>query len=172
MMQKIYDEDATELIISHNGLQSKAILVSQTGLSRLRKIEAAVKQILISYTVGENNFEMMDDLRKALGGGKMKNEGESMETRYVIVRTYSAGVFAGEFVSRSGQEVILKNARRLWYWTGSASLSQMAMEGTSSPSTCKFPCPVDQVELLQAIEILDCTEKAKASIGSVPVWKQ
>jgi hypothetical protein len=98
-------------------------------------------------------------------------KGDEMESKYVIVRTYSAGVFAGYLFSRNGQEVILKNARRLWYWTGAASLSQMAMEGTSSPSTCKFPCSVDQVELLQAIEILDCSENAKASIEAVPVWK-
>ena len=46
------------------------------------------------------------------------------------------------------------------------------MEGTSNPSGCKFPCPVDRVELLQAVEILDVTPKAKASIDAVPVWKQ
>jgi hypothetical protein len=90
----------------------------------------------------------------------------------VIVRTYSAGVFMGELVSRKGQEVVLNNARRIWYWAGAASLSQLAMEGTSNPSGCKFPCPVDRVELLQAIEILDVTPKAKASIDAVPVWKQ
>ena len=92
--------------------------------------------------------------------------------QYVIVRTYSAGVFAGEFVSREGREVKLKNARRLWYWSGASSLSQLAMEGTKKPSECKFPCPVDSVLLLEAIEILDVTESAKKSIESVPVWKQ
>jgi len=90
--------------------------------------------------------------------------------KYVLVRTYSAGVFAGKLESRNGQEVVLRNARRIWYWKGAASLSQLAMEGTSMPSECKFPCEVDKVELLQAIEILDVTEKARASIGSVPVW--
>jgi len=89
---------------------------------------------------------------------------------YVIVRTYSAGVFAGEFVSRKGQEVILKNARRIWYWSGAASLSQLAMEGTSKPNECKFPCEVSEVELLQAIEIINVTNKAKESIKGVPVW--
>lgn len=92
--------------------------------------------------------------------------------RYVIVRTYSAGVFAGEIVSRNGQEVVLKDARRLWYWKGAASLSQLATDGTSCPKECKFPCEVSQVELLQAIEILDVTEKAKESIKGVPVWQQ
>lgn len=92
--------------------------------------------------------------------------------KYVIVRTYSAGVFAGYLESRTGKEVVMRNARRIWHWEGSATLSQLAMEGTSKPENCKFPCEVDRVELLDAIEILDCTEKAKESIASVPVWKK
>ncbi len=92
--------------------------------------------------------------------------------KYVIVRTYSAGVFAGELESRNGQEVVLLNARRLWYWSGAASLSQLAMEGTKNPTECKFPCEVSRVELLQAIEILDVTPEAKESIKMVPIWKQ
>lgn len=95
-----------------------------------------------------------------------------MEKKYVIVRTYSAGVFAGELESRNGQEVVLRNARRIWYWDGAASLSQLAMEGTSKPENCKFPCAVDRVELLQVIEILDVTEEARKSIEGVPVWKK
>ena len=91
--------------------------------------------------------------------------------KYVIVRTYSAGVFAGELESRTGQEVVLRNARRIWYWAGAASLSQLAMEGTKKPDECKFPCEVDRVELLQAIEILDVTPEARESIKGVPVWQ-
>lgn len=88
-----------------------------------------------------------------------------------IVRTQSAGVFAGEIISRSGKEVQLKNARRLWYWAGAASLSQLAESGTSKPMECKFPEPVQNIILTEAIEILTMTEKAVASIASVPVWK-
>ena len=91
--------------------------------------------------------------------------------KYVIVRTYSAGVFAGYLKSRKGQEVLLLNARRLWYWAGAASLSQLAMEGTSAPESCKFPVEVEQVELLQVIEILSVTKKAQDSIKSVKVWQ-
>jgi len=92
--------------------------------------------------------------------------------KYVIVRTYSAGVFAGNLESRTGQEVILTDARRIWYWSGAASLSQLAMEGTSDPANCKFPCPVTRVELLQAIEILDTTLQAEKSIKEVLIWKK
>ncbi len=90
--------------------------------------------------------------------------------RYVIVRTYSAGVFAGYLESRKGQEVVMSDARRIWYWSGAASLSQLSIDGTSKPSECKFPAAVPRVELLQAIEILDVSNKAKKSIEAVPVW--
>lgn len=93
------------------------------------------------------------------------------EERYVIVRTQSAGVFAGTLVSRNGQEVVLSDARRLWYWAGAASLSQLAVSGTSQPKKCKFPVAVPRVELLQAIEILDVTSEARKSIEGVSEWK-
>lgn len=92
--------------------------------------------------------------------------------RYVIVRTQSAGVFAGYLKSRKGQEVTMTDARRIWYWAGAASLSQLSTDGTSKPDLCKFPTPVKSIELMQAIEILDVTPKAKKSIESVPVWAQ
>ena len=92
--------------------------------------------------------------------------------KYVIVRTENAGVFAGWLESRNGQEVVLQNARRIWFWKGAASLSQLAMEGTSCPNECKFPIAVTRVELLTAIEILDCSPIAQTSILAVPIWKQ
>ena len=92
--------------------------------------------------------------------------------KYVIVRTYSAGVFAGTLVKREGKEVTLKNARRLWYWSGAASLSQLAMEGVKNPSSCKFPCEVENVVLTEAIEIIDCTKEAQKSISEVQVWEK
>lgn len=88
-----------------------------------------------------------------------------------IVRTYSAGVFYGEFVSRDGKEVVLKNARRIWYWDGAASLSQLSVDGTSKPENCKFPVAVEFVELMEVIEILPLTPKAIESLNKVAVWK-
>lgn len=92
--------------------------------------------------------------------------------RYVIVRTYSAGVFSGNFHSRINGSVILQNARRLWKWSGAASLSQLAMEGVKDPDNCMFPCEIQSVELLNPIEIINCTEKAKESIKGVKVWEK
>lgn len=90
----------------------------------------------------------------------------------VLVRTYSAGVHVGTLASRDGKEVVLTNARRIWYWTGAASLSQLATEGTKDPKNCKFPCPVEQILLTEAIEIIPLTPAAQQSIDAVPVWKK
>jgi len=89
-----------------------------------------------------------------------------------LVRTYSAGVFLGAVAERNGKEVRLTNARRIWYWEGAASLSQLANDGTSKPNKCKFPAPVAEVLLTEVIEIIQATEAAIASIAAVPEWKQ
>lgn len=89
---------------------------------------------------------------------------------YKIVRGIHSGVFAGYIESRNGHEVIMLQARRLWYWDGAASLSELAMRGVSRPKTCKFPCEISKVQILDAVEILDVTEQAKKSIDEVPIW--
>ena len=94
-----------------------------------------------------------------------------METRK-IVRSNEAGVFFGEIVKRDGDTVIMKDARRLWYWEGASSLSELAQYGTALPGSCKFPCPVDEIEVFHVIEILSVTKEAGKSIDGVKEWKQ
>ncbi len=93
-----------------------------------------------------------------------------MKNKYVVVRTYSAGCFAGYLISESGQEMILGNARRLWQWSGAASLSQLANDGTKNPDGCKFPAPTKEHKLYQVIERITATEAARKSIEAVPEW--
>ena len=88
-----------------------------------------------------------------------------------IIRGDRSGVFFGEIAERNGREVTIRNARRLWYWEGAASLSQLAVEGTRKPRNCKFTMTVPSIVILDAIEILPCTEQAEESIKSVAVWK-
>ena len=89
-----------------------------------------------------------------------------------IVRTNRAGVFFGKIEKKDGTTVVLSNARRLWYWEGAASLSELAQYGTANVSGCKFPCAVDEVELFDVLEILSVTEVAAASIDGVREWKR
>lgn len=98
-----------------------------------------------------------------------------MENKYVgkyyVVRGEKSGVFAGEIVSRNGQEVEMKNCRRLWYWQGACSISEIALNGVQRAEDCKFTVTIDNIEILDIIEILECTPKAKESIKGVKEWE-
>lgn len=90
----------------------------------------------------------------------------------VIIRADRAGVFFGEIKERNGSEVVMTNVRRLWYWDGAASLSQMAVDGVSKPDNCKFTVTVPEMTILGVIEIIPCTDKAIKSIEGVFEWKR
>ena len=93
------------------------------------------------------------------------------QAKRFIIRGNSSGVFFGEIAEQNGQTVGIRKCRRLWYWDGAASLSQLADEGVKRPDNCKFTVTVDELYVLDAIEIIPCTDAACASIDSVPVWK-
>jgi hypothetical protein len=76
----------------------------------------------------------------------------------------------GNIVYLEREEAEVRNARRLWKWTGAASLSQLAQEGTKTPSECKFPVAVESVVLTEVIEVLAVTDNARRSIDKVPIW--
>ena len=94
-----------------------------------------------------------------------------MSKKY-IVRCDRSGVFYGEIESRNGQEVTMRNARCLWYWDGAASLLQLAKEGTTASRNCKFTVYVDELTVVDAIEVLPCTDKAITSIEGVSEWRR
>lgn len=91
---------------------------------------------------------------------------------YVMIRTYSAGVHCGYLKSRDGKESVLLDSIRIWNWSGAASLSQLAMEGTNNPNSCKFGMPITtSLVLTETIEVIEMTETAKQSIKNVESWK-
>lgn len=90
----------------------------------------------------------------------------------VIVRGDRSGVFFGTLAAKEGQEVKLENCRRLWYWDGAASLSQLAKEGVNRPDNCKFTVTVDEIIITDAIEIILCTDEAIRNIEGVSEWKR
>lgn len=89
-----------------------------------------------------------------------------------IIRCNRAGVFYAEIAERRGSEANLVNARRLWYWDGAASLSQLANEGVTDPHNCKFTVTVPTMTVLGVIEIIPCSAAAVRSIEGVPVWRR
>lgn len=92
--------------------------------------------------------------------------------KYVMVRTYSAGVHCGYLKQKNGKEVLLVDSIRIWKWAGAASISQLAMEGTNNASDCKFGVPITtELVLTESIEIIEMTETAKQNIQNVESWK-
>ncbi len=138
----------------------------------------AIPLVKSSTTGGSMNQQQIEILSLALrlAGDTPKTEtlapvaNDHFIGHYCIVRSARAGVFAGTVTHRSGQEVTMTNARRIWYWDGAASLSQLATAGTSKPENCKFPGSAPNVLLMEVIEILPTTELAERSIKGVEEW--
>ena len=86
---------------------------------------------------------------------------------YVVVRTYSAGVHVGELVSRTGPEVALANARRIWSWRERVTLHEIANRGVGAGS--RVSEPVSEITLTGAIEIIQTTPVAAANLRAA-VW--
>lgn len=94
-----------------------------------------------------------------------------MLNKKVIIRADRAGVFFGTLKEKNGSEVTLTDCRRIWYWDGAASISQLAVEGTNKPNNCKFTVSVPIITVLGVIEIIPCSKQAIKSIEGVKEWK-
>jgi hypothetical protein len=100
---------------------------------------------------------------------------ESMATNadlpLVMVRQAESGVHFGYLAKDDGRgNVTLFNARRVWYWKGAATLSQLALDGPSAPDECKFPAAVPEITIYGICEMIPITARAAERLNSVPVW--
>ena len=93
----------------------------------------------------------------------------------VLIRATNAGVHFGILASEeftpAGKVAVLIATRRVWYWSGAASLSQMANEGVKNPGGCKFSVEVPQNEIVGVIETIPLTPEAYENLKNVPEWK-
>lgn len=89
-----------------------------------------------------------------------------------IFRGDRSGVFFGTLTAKEGQEVEITNCRRLWYWNGACSLSELAKSGSSEPEDCKFSVTIESLTILDCIEIIPCTKKAITNIEGIKEWKR
>lgn len=73
-----------------------------------------------------------------------------MVGKYCIARCYSAGVHAGEVISVDGENVILKDSRRLWAWVAKdgVALSGVAQHGIKDSGSKDSGSKVDVVNPL------------------------
>lgn len=89
-----------------------------------------------------------------------------MIDEFCIVRTYSAGVHCGIVreisYTSGGGAVMLTDARRIWQWSEAFTLNEVATNGCGESS--RISQPVNKILLLQAIEVIPCTAKAKKNL--------
>ena len=102
----------------------------------------------------------------------MMNDKEIKMDKYYIVRGDRSGVFFGQVAARNGQEVELRNVRKLWYWDGACAVEQLAVDGVTAPANCKFTVVVPEMTITDAIQILPCSGRAVEAISGVRVWKR
>lgn len=89
----------------------------------------------------------------------------------VIVRTEKAGVFYGVVTEFENNTAEIRNCRRIWYWDGAASLSELAETGPKKPRNCKFSVTVGSIVVMGVKEVIPCTDAASKAIEEVPVWR-
>ena len=89
-----------------------------------------------------------------------------MDQKKVIVRSYGAGVFAGDLISveQSGagrQRVTLDGSRRLWKWKAvrGVALSGVAVHGIIADES-KIDVPIEGHTIDDVIEIIPMTDTA------------
>lgn len=89
----------------------------------------------------------------------LKETIDSWKGRYVIIRTYAAGVHFGmlDDYDPITRHVLLKNSRRIWCWEGSFTLSNVAIDGVKSAKVPKF---LDEIIIMEVIEIIPTSEKS------------
>lgn len=117
--------------------------------------------------------ELLEKLiNKLIDGDDEGSEGKELIGEFVIVRCRNAGVHAGTLKSYKGQEVVLKDSRRLWYWKAANkthTLSGVAKEGITSES--KIPPSVGNIVLMDACEIIQASPKCRDSILEAPSYE-
>lgn len=83
--------------------------------------------------------------------------------KFVLVRTYSAGVHCGFLKEVSGTCVLLEDSRRIWRWSGANSLNEVSQNGVDEGYS-RISEPVSSILLTQGIEVIPCSEKAKENL--------
>ena len=107
---------------------------------------------------------IMVDEQKYVRADSIQSLAEPVDgMRYCIARCHDAGVHAGFVKEQVGREVVLLHTRRLWRWHG-RTLSGLALEGTDNAEQCKFAPEIPEIKVLDACEVIPCTDQAIQSL--------
>ena len=119
---------------------------------------------------------MIDEVKYVKAGCVNQPAQEVDGMKFCVIRSYGAGVFVGYVKSQTsdvnGVNVTIINSRRIYYWSGACSLSQIAVDGSSDIDNCKIAVVVPEQFIANVIEIIPMTDKAKKNIEGAKIWKR
>lgn len=105
-------------------------------------------------------LEMIDNSAEA--------KSHMMVGKYCVIRTYSAGVHVGTVESANGTEVVLKDSRRIYNWTGAFTLSELSQNGITGG---KIAVSLPLLALTEAVEIIPCSETAEKQLKEFKAYE-
>lgn len=111
-------------------------------------------------------------VRKGLESNSPAVNSEGLPCVIVSCGANGGGIHFGFLKERKGEEVTLVGSRRVQYWNGAASISEMATRGVSKPNDCKFAPIVPELTLPRIVELIPVSTKAQANLFGVPVWSK
>jgi hypothetical protein len=88
---------------------------------------------------------------------------KTQNKKFVVVRTYSAGVHCGFLESLEGTQLVLSEARRIWRWKGANTLNEVSLRGVDNEYS-RISEPIDEITLTEAIEIIPAKPKATENL--------
>ena len=124
-----------------------------------------MNQSITKITINGESYVREADLASS---PSMNTEG--MPCVIVSCGASGGGIHFGFLKSKSGNEVTLLDSRRIQYWNGAASISEMAVRGVSKPNDCRFAPIVPEITLIGVVEIIPTSTKAWNNLRSVPIW--
>ena len=94
----------------------------------------------------------------------------SLLNKKIIARIERAGVFHGTLDYIDNEIIRLKDVRRIYYWNGALSVTDIAAKGITGG---KVTVPVSTVEFMsdKIVELNECSDESTKSIEAIKPWK-
>lgn len=88
----------------------------------------------------------------------------------VIARIDRAGVFHGILTAKDAETTTMSDVRRIYYWRGALSVTDMSVTGVAEGSKVTVPAKCVEFETAKVIELIECSAEASKSIESIKSW--
>lgn len=95
----------------------------------------------------------------------------SLIGKKIIARIERAGVFHGTLAAKDAEITTMTDVRRIYYWEGALSVTDMSVTGVNASSKITLPAKRVVFQTARVIELVECTDEANKSIESIKPWK-